>query len=212
MLIEELFENVSRAVQRELPFVPPELDLKVSFHRKKQQRATKKSAPVDKYFHPERGDEILITFVKRAAGEDPTPGRPVDAEPEAASAPAASAGRPAEPPLQARVLRALHKAETDRRVNFVAFKWFRDTILPGEGLAPEEARRELNAAIEAGMIHVTKLANPNSPYPTSTLRLEHGHEAVKAALHQPGQPPRKGFVPVSLDGVKLSEVILAGRR
>lgn len=205
MKIEELLENIALAVQDQLPAVPPGLELKASFRRKHQQRATRKSAPVEKYFHPERGDEIVICFSKQAAGRS----RPLAAEPVAPAASSPVISPPAT--LAARLIFALNKFETDPRTNFVALKWFRDTVLPSEGFTPEQARRELNAAIEAGMVRVNKLANPKSPFPTSTLSLERAHDFVRATLQQPPPAPRRGFNPINL-GVNVSDVILAERR
>lgn len=205
MKIEELLENIVVAVQGQLPAVPPGLELKASFRRKRQLRATKKSAPVEKYFHPERGDEIVICFSKQAARRSQSITYVLDAPPD----PSPIASPPAS--LSERLIFALHKLEADPRTNFVALKWFRDSVLPSEGFTPEQARRELNAAIEAGIVRVAKLANPKSPFPTSTLSLERGHDLVRATLQQPAPASRRGFSPVDL-GLSVSDVILSERR
>lgn len=196
--IEDLGRQLSAALKPSLPNVEPELDLKFSFQRKGKQRKTKRSAPVDRYFRPVPGDKLVFQFVERNAR--------VSAPPPTASP------RPGPVP---QVLAPVHRLILALRelegMKFVALKKFRDEFLPQRGFSPEDARRELNGAIQREIVRVCKLDNPKSPFATSTVVLNHEHPVVREALAGAPTTPRR-FSPLDLGGVKLSDVVLAGRR
>ncbi|MGH9467928.1 MAG: hypothetical protein ACRD1Y_11295 [Terriglobales bacterium] len=140
-------------------------------------------------FKPAEGDQIVITFHRTS-------------KPPAAAL----------PPAAAQLIRVLDQALAHR--NFVALKWFRDVELPHSGFTPEQARTDLTRAIQEGWVLVSKLANPKSSFPTSTLQLDRGSPAVQEALASPSPlaPPR-GFTPVRLPaGVSASKIIIEDRR
>lgn len=200
MTIEELGNQLADGMWPRLPIDREQLDLKFAYKRRKQHRATKRTAPVEEYFHPEPGDELVFRFVERSVnGKDEAP----------------RGAMPSPTPIGAtraqRLLQELVRLESDPRVNFIALKWFRDINLPAHGFPPEEARQELDAAIRRGAVRVIKLANPRSPFPTSTLQLDRNHAEVRGLMQTQPAAARPRFVPMDL-GVKVSDEILAGRR
>ncbi|HXE31271.1 MAG TPA: hypothetical protein VN515_05670 [Terriglobales bacterium] len=206
MKLEILAKDISLAIKK---LLPPEIangwEPAVTFHRAPPgKRKIRCDAEAIDNFRPESGDEIEVRFVpSTGASVTLTAARP------------APLSMPALPRAAQIVLRSLDKAESDPYSNFVGLKRFRDVDLPAEGLAPPEARRELEAAIAAGWVGVNKLNNPRSPYPTATLHLNRAHPEVQAVLLAPpaASPPNSaGFAPRTLGGVSLSETVLAGRR
>ncbi|MGH9487812.1 MAG: hypothetical protein ACRD04_09535 [Terriglobales bacterium] len=197
--IEELGCQLSAALKPSLPNLAPELELEFSFQRKDQQRKTKRSAPVEKYFHPAPGDELVFRVVERPAAAGPVIRSPSPA----------TAAPPTPTGIMRRLILALRELEG---MNFVALKKFRDDFLPQRGFSLEEARGTLDEAIRREYVRVGKLANPKSPFPTSTVVLNHDHPEVREALASAPPAPRRGFSPMDLGGVKLSDAVLAGRR
>src|SRR5579875_397923 len=147
MTIEEKSRPLLEAIRRQFPQFA-HLTPVVKYHRP-EMKDIRRDAD-ESYFHPEEGHTIEIVFEDAAAA----PAHPVS-RPEARAAEA-----------ELRLVRALHRIASDPRYNFVALKWFRDSILPGEGFTPEEARATLDAAIARGWVVIERLANPNSTYPT----------------------------------------------
>lgn len=202
MTIEEKGRLLSSALKPQLPELE-DLELKFQFQRKSQKKATKGSAPAEKYFHPEPGDELVFRVVRR----------PPESASAAAAPPAPPTSEPAQPVSSevACLLRTLNELESDPTRGFVALKRFRDEWLPARGLSPEAARRALSESIHSGSVRITKLVNPHSPFPTSTLSLNRDHPDVRAALSST-PAARKLFTPLDLGGLKVSDVILANRR
>ena len=121
---------------------------------------------------------------------------------------------PGEPPTAAepndtslsQCVEALANAEKLGK-RFIAYKWFRDLVLPGLPHAwtkdPELRQQVLNAAVEAGRIAVQKIPNPRQPmFPTTTL-------SVNRSAAGGGVKPR--FSPVPISGAPLSATILKDR-
>lgn len=220
MTIEELARNFGEALR---PAFAREIadgyePVVVLYHGSPKKAKIRRNADAEKYFKPYEGDALEVRFEKRGnkAGHVPELAAP---SPSAASA--AQTARPAHAalsPSATRLLRALDAMEADPRNSFVGLKRFRDVILPSEGIALGDTKRELEAAIAAGWVAVGKLNNPNSPFPTATLQLIRAHPAVQAVL-QASRPTvashadvGRGFAPRDLGGISVSEIVLAGRR
>ena len=168
---------------------------------------------------PETG-EIVISFSK----EDPVP--PLD-HPQSPLPPGSIFTQPA--PLKAAtsgdqnfsgsgphldsidsretdLCRALEEVERQGRA-FIALKWFRDDVLAATGFAwasdPEQRQTVLASAITRGLVLTSRIPNPRSSFPTTTIRL---NRTPPAAGEQ-----RERYSPVRIQGDPLSSTILRDR-
>lgn len=91
--------------------------------------------------------------------------------------------------------------------SFVALKHFRDDVLPAKGFAwassQEERQAVLARAIEKGLVLTSKIPNPRSPFPTTTVRLNRSRVKETSGEHR--------FSPVRVSGESLSSTILRDR-
>jgi hypothetical protein len=150
-------------------------------------------ASVDRW-SPRDGDEIRIRFTSttKATPPSPTPGR------------------------LAELVRALDRAETRPGLQFVALKWFRDIVLPGEGLAwtqsVSDRQQVLKEAIDRRLLLTSKVPNPKAPqFPVTAIRLNRMLPDVQVILAQ-AQPAADDFDPVAIPGENLSATVLRERR
>jgi len=165
----------------------------VTLHRAKDGRKVRSDASVD-HWSPRDGDEIRIRFTSttKAARPSPTPGR------------------------LAELVRALDRAETRPGLQFVALKWFRDIVLPGEGLAwtssVSDRQQVLKEAIDRRLLLTSKVPNPKAPqFPVTAIRLNRMLPEVQVILGQV-QPAADDFDPVAIPGENLSATVLRERR
>jgi hypothetical protein len=113
------------------------------------------------------------------------------------------------------VIRTLHKAES--RNPFVALKWFRDVVLPGENFewTKDETARDasLRDAINRHLVLTSKEHNPRFPdRPTTSIRLNRSEPEVEAALRVESRRPL-AFEPISaIRRGPLSATVLRDRR
>jgi hypothetical protein len=102
--------------------------------------------------------------------------------------------------------RALDEVERQGRA-FIALKWFRDEVLPSKGFAwvsdPEHRQAVLAEVIAEGLIVTSRVPNPRSPFPTTSIRLNRA----------PVSPQSEGkrYSPVRIQGEPLSSTILRDR-
>ena len=113
------------------------------------------------------------------------------------------------PQLENIAIRELCSAleEVERQgLPFVALKRFRDNVLPSKGFSwaadPENRQAILVQAIENGAVVTSKIPNPRSPFPTTTIRLNRSRFASDSA---------RRFAPVRINGEPLSATILRDR-
>jgi hypothetical protein len=113
------------------------------------------------------------------------------------------------------LVRQLDRAERRPGYNFVALKWFRDSVLPAvrsEWSSPEVRDRIVRAAIERQIVLTSKVPNPKSPeYPVTALRLNRSQQEVQAILGGQNCTPTE-FQPVAIRGESISATILRERR
>lgn len=114
------------------------------------------------------------------------------------------------------LIHALDHAESRPGFNFVALKWFRDTVLASGGFAwanTETSRKSiLSDAIERRLVLTSTVPNPKSPqFPVTAIRLNRLMPEVIAALgaREGGLPE---FRPVPIRGESLSSTVLRDRR
>lgn len=106
---------------------------------------------------------------------------------------------------QQEVCGALDEVERQGR-SFVALKWFRDEVLPAKfawAARPEERQAVLAKAIEDGLIVTSRIANPRSPFPTTTIRLNRSRVAFEESTRR--------FAPIRIQGEPLSSTLLRDR-
>jgi hypothetical protein len=145
----------------------------------------KRSNSAASNWDPERG-EIVIYFERTAAPQSRSE------RSEAAAQPLGRFSKPQMPtePVEAtaeelrQCCEALAQAEGEGKP-FIALKWFRDTALPSYSypwtISPASRQRVLTKAIESGVIHLNKVANPKSPqFPTTTVSLQRQDESQPA--------------------------------
>jgi len=120
--------------------------------------------------------------------------------------------------LEARLLRALNRAESTPGWNFVALKKFRDEILPSEPFAPGGFQptdvhwhEAIRSAIEKRLILTAKVQNPKSPqFPVTSIRLNRLMPEVQEIL---GLSKKDlDFHPIHIKGEPLSATVLRERR
>jgi hypothetical protein len=180
-------------------------------------RKKRRTASIENW-SPETG-EILIYF-SRDSQEDYPQERRIEPpaslnlraySPEAHRAPIFPAQRPVShstvnpSPIQ-QLCNTLEEVERQGR-SFVALKWFRDDVLPSKGFSwainSEERQAVLAEAVESGAVVTSKIPNPRSPFPTTTIRLNRSR-----ATNPVGQ---RRYAPVPVQGEPLSTTILRDR-
>lgn len=178
-------------------------------------RKKRRTASIDNW-NPDTG-EILISFAKDEQAIAKLPVRASEQRDRstitASRVPAVTPPGPAHQQLPANVstraveelCSALEEAEREGRA-FIALKWFRDKFLPtkGFGWAMDEDDRQavLGGAVESGAILTSKIANPRSPFPTTTIRLNRSRASA---------PRERRFNPIRIHGEPLSATILRDR-
>lgn len=195
----------------------------VALHRARDGRKVRSDASLDRW-SPPGGDEIRIRFTSTGEAAGPAPethqpevaaahptGSPPRVEgPSVDASPSGTAGRLAD------LVRALDRAETRPGLQFVALKWFRDIVLPTEGLAWTQSvsdRHEvLKEAIDRRLLLTSKVPNPKAPqFPVTAIRLNRMLPDVQVILAQ-AQPAADDFDPVAIRGENLSATVLRERR
>lgn len=114
------------------------------------------------------------------------------------------------------LVQALDRAEARPGYDFVALKWFRDVVLPAEGLdwtQSESVRQNvLREAIEKRLVLTSKVPNPKSPqFPVTAIRLNRLLLETLARLGT-GTVSNLEFDPVEIRGESLSATVLRERR
>lgn len=192
---------------------PPRLRLEVVVHgpqKRVKRTATTKSLKPEKH-------QFVLRLVPAPEGDE--------ARIETPPAPAAEAVT-ARAPLSEDLAALVHKlaqVERDPSKTFVGLKWFRDNALPGALRNRSDSRMVLEQAIREGLVTVGKLANPNSPFVTTTIHLHRADPRIAAALLPPPpsalstegspSPKRRHFEPIELPpGVSVSKWIIENRR
>lgn len=213
MTIEELERELEQSftVPSALrAFIPAGFRPRVTLYGPGQKKRKNASA---KKWSPE-SDEIRIYFERdeTAASNQPEAKRP---EPPAVEPGSSLPARPAPGPLTD-LIRALDRAESRPRFDFVALKWFRDVALLEEGFAwvqSESARHNaLRDAIERRLILTSRVPNPRSPqFPVTSIRLNRLLPEVQAILGTSGLGG-EDFKPVAIRGESLSATVLRERR
>lgn len=116
------------------------------------------------------------------------------------------AGKSFEDPRERDLCRALDEAEREG-LAFVALKRFRDILLPAKGYAwateAEQRQAVLAAAIEKGLVVTSRIPNPRSPFPTTTVRLNRTRLGGQSEGHR--------YSPIRIQGEPLSSTILRDR-
>lgn len=115
----------------------------------------------------------------------------------------------------AELIRSLDSAESKPGYDFVALKWFRDSVLPAVRPAwadPGARAAVLRDAIERRIVLTSKVPNPKSPmFPVTAIRLNRSLPEVQTLLG-PSEAPPLGFQPVAIRGEALSTTVLRERR
>ena len=128
---------------------------------------------------------------------------------------AAAAETPKVAPAIVDLIRSLHAAESKPGYDFVALKWFRDSVLPAVNSAWSEVNVRdslLRDAIDRRIVLTSKVPNPKSPmYPVTAIRLNRSHADVQAILGVAADTTLD-FQPVSIRGEDLSATVLRERR
>lgn len=207
--VEEQAEVPIGAVLRELDLLPEGYRCSVRLHA--ESRKKKRTALFEKNWHPD-SDSIKIKFVRSSEPQEAQP-RP-GAQSTRGIAQGPNATVPVADPL-ADLIRALARAETRPGYKFVSLKWFRDTALPSAGFswaAADSTRKNLlGEAINQKLILTNSVPNPNSPFPTTAIRLNRLMPEVQAILGiESNSLP--DFAPVPIRGESLSATVLRDRR
>ncbi|MDX1979678.1 MAG: hypothetical protein SFV51_05365 [Bryobacteraceae bacterium] len=167
-------------------------EIKVRLENRETQRKLPSRASMSKAWTPESGS-IVISF---------------EPQTEESGVQAQSTGNPV-----ADLVHALDRVEARSGLEFVALKWFRDTVLPAEGLpwAASEATRgaTLYEATEKGLVLTSRVPNPKQPmHPVTSIRLNRSSPEVRAILTT---NTVSDFQPVEIKGEPLSATILRDR-
>ena len=112
-------------------------------------------------------------------------------------------------------IRALDVAE--RRVSFVAIKWFRDQVLPSAGVSwaatPYAGQEVIKDAIDRGLFLTSRVPNPKTPaFPTTAIRLNRQLPEVQKILGTSPTSAARTFQPVEIAGEPLSATVVRERR
>lgn len=175
-------------------------------------RKKRRTASIENW-NPENG-EILISFSKDESNKEARHGRPIrqtanqytartsDSMLPADSSPARAGSREI---ASVKELCATLEEVERQGLPFVALKRFRDNVLPSKGFSwaasPESRQEVLAQAIESGAVVTSKIPNPRSPFPTTTIRLNRSRMG----------PDSRRFAPVRVQGEALSATILRDR-
>jgi hypothetical protein len=115
----------------------------------------------------------------------------------------------------AALIRSLDSAESKPGYDFVALKWFRDSVLPAvrpTWMDPGTRAAVLRDAIERRIVLTSKVPNPKSPmFPVTAIRLNRSLPEVQTLLG-PSEHSPLGFQPVAIRGEALSTTVLRERR
>jgi hypothetical protein len=115
----------------------------------------------------------------------------------------------------AELIRSLSDAESKPEYDFVALKWFRDSVLPAVHPAwadPDARAAVLRDAIERRFVLTSKVPNPKSPmFPVTAIRLNRSLPEIQTLLGPIENSPL-GFQPVAIRGEALSATVLRERR
>lgn len=198
---EEQVQGKISEILKQLGLLPSGYEPSVRFYGEKNKK--KQTAMLQKNWRVE-SDSIKIKF-------KPVPSP--QAQPTAAVRSQSVAAGPAD--QLADLVRALAHAESRPGYKFVALKWFRDTALPSEGFswAGDDSKRKsiLAEAIDNKLILTSSVPNPNSPFPTTTIRLNRLMPQVQAILGIQNAS-MTDFAPVPIRGENLSATVLSDRR
>lgn len=196
---------------RELHLLPEGYRCSVRLHGKSRDK--RRTASFEKHWSPDT-DSIYIRF--RPTSKQPQAG----SQPVTQGVPTALGAYVAQPdPIvtdrTSDLIRALDRAESRPGYEFVALKWFRDTVLPAEGFtwAGDLSARQatLREAIEKRLILTSKMPNPKSPqFPVTAIRLNRLMPEVRAVLGSRGEEG-SDFQPVPIRGENLSMTVLRDR-
>jgi len=107
----------------------------------------------------------------------------------------------------------LATAERDPKLGFVSLKWFRDTYVPRQACSwagtAERRQQVLEDAINRNWVLTSKVSNPKNPqYPVTAIRVNRALPEVRRILQQ----ENSAFVPIPIQGERLSDTVLRGRR
>lgn len=201
----EIQQCISKPLQDKLGF-QPEVEL-IDDGRNKIRRR-KRTASADSW-SPDKGDQIIVRF------KYPPPPPTDSGEATFSSPPGNSESKAGSNNPTRELIEALNRAEHRRGFDFVALKWFRDTALPGESFDWAKAdisRREVLAdAIQKRFILTSKVPNPRSPFPVTSIRLNRLATEVAAVLGGEVESD-SDFHPVEIRGEPLSATIIRERR
>lgn len=108
------------------------------------------------------------------------------------------------------LIRTLWAAE--ERLSFVALSFLRDKLLPeAAGIPANAAVTAIHEALKDGILLTDRIENPrNAKRPTTTVRLNRAHPAVRALVPEAAAP--EPFEPVDLRGASLSSTVMEDRR
>jgi hypothetical protein len=209
--VEAQVEDRVRGAFEELHILPAGYRCSVRLHARKRNK--RRNASFETNWHPDT-DSISIRFERTS--EQPQAGsRPAQntatASPNHPARPTPAAGDPLSD-----LIRALDRAESQPGYNFVALKWFRDTVLPSEDFAwasDDSIRRSvLRDSIDRRLILTNSVPNPKSPqFPVTAIRLNRLMPEVQAILGSPAERV-PDFQPATIRGENLSATVLGDRR
>lgn len=203
---EELVQGKISEVLKQLGLLPRGYEPSVRFYGETKRK--KQTATLEKNWHPE-SDSIKIEFKPAEASAQLA--SPLHA---AQTSQAQDTGAELSDELS-EMVRALAHAEARPGYKFVALKWFRDTALPAEGFEWAESDVDRKAiladAIDRKWILTSSVPNPNSPYPTTTVRVNRLMPQVQGILGIQATGITD-FAPVPMRGESLSATILSDRR
>lgn len=207
--VEVQLEEKLSEILSDLNIIPSGYKCSVRLHAK--ERDKRRTASFENNWAVET-DSINITFEQ--ALEQPHAG-PQPLRPGGTTAHVSHTVPAPNDPLSD-LIRALDRAESRPGYEFVALKWFRDTMLPAEGfpwVSVESTRQGiLRDAIEKRLVLTSRVPNPKSPqFPVTAIRLNRLMPEVRAILGRPhdGAPD---FQPVAIRGEDLSVTVLRDRR
>jgi hypothetical protein len=185
-------------------------------------RRKRRTASADNWT-PETG-EILISFSKDDLSPQDARFKEIPAQHGLDSSPAADTIGPRRlaPAAHARVSASAAGASLEREENelcstleeverqgraFIALKWFRDDVLTSKGFAwaldSEQRQAVLASAIEKGLIVTSRVPNPRSPFPTTSIRLNRAPVTPQTTARR--------YSPVKIQGEPLSSTISRDR-
>lgn len=204
--VEQQLQIGVRTLLKQLQLLPEGYVCSVRLYG--ESRKKKQTASLEKNWHPDT-DSVKIKFERTAESAQP-PSHDADQTPWALSGTASGARN-----ALADLVRALDHAESRPGYKFVSLKWFRDTALPSAGFswASSDSIRKsvLGEAIDNKLILTNSVPNPNSPYPTTAIRLNRLMPQVQEILGIENSSLPE-FAPLPIRGESLSATILRDRR